>query len=1035
MRRTHALLKLSVISLCVWSIPLSLSADAHLPQAPRITDLFARPSVRRKELAVDVQITGVPTAGRADVTARLLDETGREEKQFTVEAGLTADDKQTVTVTIPWAKPRLWDLGKPNLYTLDLSIHGPGIDAEAKQQFGFREFWVEGKRLYLNGKPIRIRPTHAREIEANRRAGYNFTLLEPTVRDDAPEREQDESWYSRADAAGWLTSGRTLSIAPYLTSRNAVSAWSVDRRNEWTSRVEAQLRRLRNHPSIVMWCHSPDLFAAAADTNPRLIGRKAAGRAIAAGLAQAGSEACDAMRRIDPTRPVCPYGGGALGDIFTVDLDLGWLPLQEREDWFTDWVRAGDMPTMAVDYGAPRLANYLRGRIDYARALATEPLVTEYAAIYFGPLAYRAETDAYRDAYAARFLSGQSYRFDNARDAALLRDAPAIQSVEALFNRNILRSWRTTGLTGGIAPFLSTPEPTAPATDGWEAFSANNQSTLAWITGPFDAPTAKTHSYHVDETVEKQVCLINDTREPLPYSYSWRAVLNGRTIATGGGKGRLDPAQTKFQPLRFSTPYFRISKVDGEILLTARIGEASHQDRLAYRVFARRERRDRPPSLPVFDPTGKTGDLLPVVDFIPRTWHGERTVPLVIIGQNALSSGRPLPANLENFVRYGGRLLIFSQKQEWIEQQLGMRTAAHPSRRVFPVRETHPVARGLDAYDLRDWRGSSMVVPAKSEASETVPPFGWHWGNRGAVCSVSIEKPHYGSWTPLLENEWDMAYTPLMELNYGKGRVIWCNLDLEDHAVTDAAAERVFDRILSYALHAPLTPKAERVRYVGNGADAAYLESLGVTFQSAGTRVDAALLTGPSAPELLLVGEGATVVKEDLARYLDRGGLAMFLGDAGDSIGAVTQPALSHGSLERPDWQVCNGLSLSDLHWRGRISVSAIKSLPTFGPGTAGALIGADGLLGLVKVGKGSALFCRIDPRRFDADARTYLRTSRWRATRAVCQLLSNMGATFQQDARFFHAGETAPTAPGFYHPDYRSDFELGDNPYRYLNW
>ena len=25
--------------------------------------------------------------------------------------------------------------------------------------------------------------------------------------------------------------------------------------------------------------------------------------------------------------------------------------------------------------------------------------------------------------------------------------------------------------------------------------------------------------------------------------------------------------------------------------------------------------------------------------------------------------------------------------------------------------------------------------------------------------------------------------------------------------------------------------------------------------------------------------------------------------------------------------------------------------------------------------------------------------------------------------------------APGFYHPDYRADFELGDEPYRYYNW
>jgi hypothetical protein len=32
-------------------------------------------------------------------------------------------------------------------------------------------------------------------------------------------------------------------------------------------------------------------------------------------------------------------------------------------------------------------------------------------------------------------------------------------------------------------------------------------------------------------------------------------------------------------------------------------------------------------------------------------------------------------------------------------------------------------------------------------------------------------------------------------------------------------------------------------------------------------------------------------------------------------------------------------------------------------------------------------------------------------------------------------AAEVTVKPPGFYHPDYREDFELGDEPYRYYNW
>ena len=84
-------------------------------------------------------------------------------------------------------------------------------------------------------------------------------------------------------------------------------------------------------------------------------------------------------------------------------------------------------------------------------------------------------------------------------------------------------------------------------------------------------------------------------------------------------------------------------------------------------------------------------------------------------------------------------------------------------------------------------------------------------------------------------------------------------------------------------------------------------------------------------------------------------------------------------------------------------------------------------------------------------------------------QLLANLGASFPADRRIFHplsfAGKlgwsvgpngdqsgpqaTGPSSspmppspkpeeagsPGYYYPDYRTDFPMGDNPYRYSRW
>ena len=120
---------------------------------------------------------------------------------------------------------------------------------------------------------------------------------------------------------------------------------------------------------------------------------------------------------------------------------------------------------------------------------------------------------------------------------------------------------------------------------------------------------------------------------------------------------------------------------------------------------------------------------------------------------------------------------------------LGWRVCPQVSRRVFPMNS--PVTRGIDADDLRDWTGSSTLIEAYPKyvgnylkGNEGDQPYaGWHWGNRGAVTSAAIEKPHRSGWRPLLECEFDLAYTPLMELDYGKGRLIVCTLDLEDHVV------------------------------------------------------------------------------------------------------------------------------------------------------------------------------------------------------------------------------------------------------------
>jgi beta-galactosidase len=298
------------------------------------------------------------------------------------------------------------------------------------------------------------------------------------------------------------------------------------------------------------------------------------------------------------------------------------------------------------------------------------------------------------------------------------------------------------------------------------------------------------------------------------------------------------------------------------------------------------------------------------------------------------------------------------------------------------------------------------------------PKYGWHWGNRGTVTSAAIEKPHHSGWRPVLECEFDLAYSPLLELDFGKSRLILSTLDLEAHVPLDAAAAVLARNLLEYAATSPTIPRARRTIVVGAEDQKETLDGLGLLYENS-NRIE------PGA-DLVIIGRQGSHGKADIERYLEGGGKVLFLARAAPehALGVKQEHAAAFaGSIHVPSWPECRGLSPSDLHWRSDRPAWLVK---------AGAEIGADGLLARLHVGNGVAIFCQLDPTQFDAETTTYFRLTRWRQTRALAQVLANLGATFFADES---AARLAKTATGLYHADYRPDFELGDDPYRYFRW
>ncbi len=512
-----------------------------------------------------------------------------------------------------------------------------------------------------------------------------------------------------------------------------------------------------------MWVAGMNFFGSAVDEDPRKLGRHGWDQTNERWqrLLAAGKEMFEDLKQSDPTRVYYSHAGAYTGDVYTLNCYLDLIPLQEREEWLSEWCRSGEMPICMIEFGTPVDCTFRRGHHGFTTNITSEPLLTEFSAIYFGKDAYASEEPKYRQYLHDLFRSGMLYESSENR----LDEYANMHRVQQLFRTNTWRSWRTAGLPGGLRTW------------SWvqDTLKENNGPTLAWIAGPADAYTAKDHHFHSGQKIEKQIVLINDTRQPQSFSATWTAALGGKEVDKGATHGCLAVSETRFIPIQFIAPAEDVGgKADGQITLTAVVGETTHRDAFGFRVFG----EDQPGEgeIAAIDPDGSAGKMLANLGYTTRAWNGAAAT-LVVIGRNALKKDATAAARLEGYVRDGGRTVIFAHDPQWMARALGWRVCPQVSRRVFSLNSSP--TQGIDADDLRDWTGSSTLIDAHPEylvgtyvkgderdesgpqASRTrgkgagsyvlgnerdQPYAGWHWGNRGAVTSAAIEKPHRSGW-------------------------------------------------------------------------------------------------------------------------------------------------------------------------------------------------------------------------------------------------------------------------------------------------
>ena len=380
-----------------------LVGDVTLQRRPRgahVSDVFVQPSTRQKQVKVDFELSGVTQDGPVELVASLRDENGKEEKRFTKTVNVKAATTQRVQVSWDWDNPRLWDVDQPNLYSLHLTTNGVGIDDEPITSFGFREVWVEGRQVFLNGTPFRIRPTLMNSggarlgdngLKEAREMGFNFGELWPGGTEERSNPYVQTRWYDVADKAGFPISGMMPHMGWMGGNMNSPAKQAA-----FGAAAARIARRYRNHPSVIFWGSSGNMIGGSLDpvhVGNREVARNwefekqtSSGRAIP--LADKGVEL---IKAADPTRPVFIHHGGPVGDIYTINHYLNFIPLQEREEWLSTYAQKGNMPLMYVEFGTPVSLSLTRSRHGFQNSMVTENLLSEFNAIYLGNEAFQLE--------------------------------------------------------------------------------------------------------------------------------------------------------------------------------------------------------------------------------------------------------------------------------------------------------------------------------------------------------------------------------------------------------------------------------------------------------------------------------------------------------------------------------------------------------------------------------------------------------------------------------------------------------------------
>lgn len=897
-----------------------------------VKDLFIRPSVRRGELVVEYTLAN-ESGQDAEVELRAAVEdpvgqvsnlpvavgqvsnlpNGRPEgpsstgprdvltlppAKVKVPAGKTA----AATLRRPWPDARQWSHVDPYLYHLRSELSAGDV---LRTRFGFREFWTEGHRFFLNGAPLNLLatswwPPHGPMAREEVRARWEAVKRCGCVAFRTHTQPWPSVHYDVADELGLL-----MIVEGAVWNDDYV--YRIDDPVFWenyAAHLRAMVDRDKNRPSVVMWSLENEFYG----------GRLNNASPAKQDLVRMGR----LVKEHDPTRPIFYESDGDPGGVADVvgihypheypdytcwPDEAYWLRQPQRighgffnggrEEFFWDkkkplyvgeflWVPSRDPSWHTVFFGDAAYKDY-RGYRNLAKAEAWKMQIIGYrnqevagispwTVVEGGPLddtnpLYRAHQYAYQPVaaycldYDRRFFSGETVR----RRVAVFNDVKEASE--------LVLEW-TLGREKGMRPV-------SPAAEA--------------------------------------------AREEVAPQQKWDA----SPLASGREALKLGPAERRV--LEIALPMPKVAERTAVVwqVSVVRGGKTVFEERHDYWAFPPPDfSRIDPAGLALYDPKGATraalasaglklaevaslAEIPPAVRglVIGAGAFGETAPPMPVIGRVA-----PQRAALMAFVGRGGRLLVLEQTA-YAPGLFDVTLTDQQSTMTFPLGR-HDALSGVLPEDLKFWRGESEKGPDPLDSRGLTPFRTTHLVTRREPL-----RPTAGHAVVVSGSAAGIDHAPLVELAAGGGLMIHCQMRLVEKIGTEPAAGMILANLLG-RLQLPEGSAPRTALLTGPPQYGEYLRGLGLRFDDLRDKPDADL-SGYG----LVICRGEVPRPERLKDLVEEGRTLLVHRAAPDRLSALAKAFGLDLELRRFSGEIARAegahflpgpFAREDLYWLGR---------------------------------------------------------------------------------------------------------------------